>query len=161
SQKMILNIFCPDPPSSRRMEDAMLDFVGTISTAALMIFVVTTLLVTLDVSRTAKLVLAAAIAAWIGLAAAVGGAGWFALARPFPVIGLFVALPLVAAAVAAARPAARQAMLGLPLPLMIGLNVGRILGVLFLLLMAEGRLSGPFPHSAAWGDIITGVLALP
>jgi hypothetical protein len=32
---------------------------------------------------------------------------------------------------------------------------------LFLLLAAAGRLAGPFPHFAGWGDIITGVFALP
>ncbi len=42
---------------------------------------------------------------------------------------------------------------------MVALNVVRVFAVLFLLLAAEGRLTGPFPHSAAWGDIITGVLA--
>src|SRR5262249_41241855 len=26
---------------------------------------------------------------------------------------------------------------------------------------AEGRLTGPFPYSAAWGDIITGLAAVP
>src|SRR5262249_834254 len=31
----------------------------------------------------------------------------------------------------------------------------------FLALAAERRLTGPFPYSAAWGDIITGVVALP
>jgi hypothetical protein len=45
--------------------------------------------------------------------------------------------------------------------LIVGLNIGRVFAVLFLLLAAEGRLSGPFPHSAAWGDIITGAVALP
>ena len=30
-----------------------------------------------------------------------------------------------------------------------------------LKLAAEGRLTGPFPYSAAWGDIITGVVAVP
>jgi hypothetical protein len=34
------------------------------------------------------------------------------------------------------------------------------MAVLFLLLAGEGRLSGPFPFYAGWGDIITGVLAL-
>jgi hypothetical protein len=29
------------------------------------------------------------------------------------------------------------------------------------LLAATDRLGGPFPYSAGWGDIITGVLALP
>src|SRR5216684_1210550 len=139
----------------------MLDFVGTIVTAALMVFVVTALLVSMDISRSAKLTVAGLLGLWIGLAAAAGGAGWPAIARPFPVMGIFVAAPLLAAAIAAAWPAARQAMLSLPLPLMVGLNIGRVAGVLFLLLSDEGRLSGPFPYSAAWGDIITGAVALP
>jgi len=139
----------------------MLDFVGTIVTAALMVFVVTALLVSMDISRSAKLTVAGLLGLWIGLAAAAGGAGWLAIARPFPVMGIFVAAPLLAAAIAAAWPAVRQAMLSLPLPLMVGLNIGRVAGVLFLLLAAEGRLSGPFPYSAGWGDIIAGALALP
>jgi hypothetical protein len=139
----------------------MLDFIGTIVTAALMVFVVTALPVFMDISRSAKLIVAALLGLWIGLAAAAGAAGWLSIARPFPIMGIFVAAPLLAAAIAAAWPAARQAMLSLPLPLMIGLNIGRVAGVLFLLLAAEGRLSGPFPYSAGWGDIIAGTLALP
>ncbi len=139
----------------------MLDFVGTIVTAALTVFIVTALLVFMDISRSAKLTVAGLLGLWIGLAAAAGGAGWLAIARPFPVMGIFVAAPLLAAAIAAAWPAVRQAMLSLPLPLMVGLNIGRVAGVLFLLLAAEGRLSGPFPYSAGWGDIIAGALALP
>ena len=54
----------------------------------------------------------------------------------------------------------RKAMLSVPLPMMVGLNTGRVLGFLFLLLAAEGRLAGPFPSSAAWGDMITGAVAL-
>ena len=53
-------------------------------------------------------------------------------------MGLFVAAPLIAAVVATAWPAARHAMLSPPLPLMVGLNIGRVAGVLFLLLAAEG-----------------------
>ena len=139
----------------------MLDFVGTIVTAALMVFVVTALLVFMDISRGAKLTMAALLGLWIGLAAAAGAAGWLTNPGPFPIMGIFVAAPLLAAAIAAAWPAARQAMLSLPLPLMVGLNIGRVAGVLFLLLAAEGRLSGPFPYSAGWGDIIAGALALP
>ena len=47
------------------------------------------------------------------------------------------------------------------MPFLIGLNVWRVAGGFFLLLAAEGRLAGPFPYSAGWGDIITGALALP
>jgi hypothetical protein len=41
------------------------------------------------------------------------------------------------------------------------LNAGRVFAVLFLLLAVEGRLAGPFPHFAGWGDIITGALPCP
>ena len=139
----------------------MLDFTGTVATAALIVFVINGLLVFMEAPRGARLVLAALLGLWLGLAAAAGAAGWLATARPFPIMGIFVATPLVAASLATAWPAARHAMLSLPLRLMIGLNIGRVFAVLFLLLAAEGRLSGPFPYSAAWGDIITGVVALP
>jgi hypothetical protein len=139
----------------------MLDFVGMVVIPALMVFAINAFIVFMDVPRGAKLILAACAGLWIGLAAAAASAGWFAIAAPFPVIGIFVLLPLVAAAIATAWPGARKALLSLPLPLMIGLNIGRVLAVLFLLLAVEGRLAGPFPYFAGWGDIITGVVALP
>jgi len=139
----------------------MLDFVGTIAIAALTVFLVGALLVSLDILRGAKLVLAALLGLWIGVAAAAAAAGVMAMTKPFPLIGPFVVVPLVAAALAAAWPDGRRAMLGLPLSLLIGLNAGRVFALLFLLLAAEGRLSGPFPYSAGWGDIITGAVALP
>jgi hypothetical protein len=139
----------------------MLDFVGTMVMAALMMLVVNALLTFMEISRAAKLLLAAVIGLWIGLAAAVASTGALAIAQPFPVIGIFVAAPLIFAAVAAIRPDARRAMLGLPLRLMIGLNICRVFAVLFLLLALEGRLAGPFPYFAGAGDIITGVCAIP
>lgn len=139
----------------------MLDFIGMVITATLMVLVVNALTTFMDVSRVAKVTLAAAIGVWIGLAAAAAGAGWVTISRPVPVVGLFVAVPLLATALATAWPAARKAMLSIPMPVMVALNVVRVFAVLFLMLAAEGRLTGPFPYSAAWGDIITGVVALP
>src|SRR5437764_1191851 len=139
----------------------MLDFVGTVATAAMIVFLVSALVLALELPRPAKLWLAGIASLWAGLCAAAGAAGWLAVTRPFPLIGLFVAAPLVAAAIAATFPAARQAMLSLPTSLIVGLNIPRVLGVLFLMLAADGRLAGPFPHSAGWGDIITGAVALP
>ena len=138
----------------------MLDFIGTVITAALMVVIVNALTIFMDVSRAARIALAAVIGVWIGLAAAVAKAGWLSGSRPIAV-GLFVVVPLVAAALATASPAARTAMLSMPLPVMVALNVARVFAVLFLMLAAEGRLSGPFPYSAAWGDIITGAAAVP
>ena len=139
----------------------MLDFIGLIITTALMVLVVNTLTIFIDASRAAKITLAAIIGVWIGLAAAVAQAGWLSIARPIPVVGLFVGVPLLAAALAAKWLAAREAMLSIPMPVMVALNVVRVFAVLFLMLAVEGRLSGPFPHSAAWGDIITGIAAVP
>jgi hypothetical protein len=139
----------------------MLDFLGTVATASLIVFVISTLVVFMDVARSTKLVLAIALGLWVGIAAAGGGAGWMASTRPFPIIGIFVVVPLLAAVIATAWPQARRALLSLPLSLVVGLNVGRVFAILFLMLEAAGRLSGPFPQSAARGDIVTGVVAVP
>jgi membrane associated rhomboid family serine protease len=139
----------------------MLDFIGMVVTAALMMLVVNALTTFMDVSRAAKVTLAAMIGVWIGLAAAAAGAGWLTTSQPVPVVGLFVVVPPLAAALAAAWPPAREAMLSIPMPVMVALNIVRVFAVLFLMLAAEGRLTGPFPYSAAWGDIITGIVAVP
>jgi hypothetical protein len=152
---MMLNIFCPAAGSAQE-ETAMVDFAGFFAAAFMIVFAFATLLAFADLSPTARLVTAAVVAAWVGLAAAAGAAGWMASTRPVPLVGLFVVLPLVAAALFA-----RPVLMSVPLQLMIGLNIGRLVAFEFLALQAEGRLSGPFPNSAAWGDIITAVLALP
>lgn len=139
----------------------MLDFLGTIMTAALMVAIVSAFVIYVEIGRGAKLVLAGILGLWIGLTAAVSASGWLVLAKPFPIIGIFVATPLVAAAAATAWPAARAALTGLPTRLLIGLNAGRVFAVLFLLLGTQNRLAGPFPFFAGWGDIITGVFAVP
>jgi hypothetical protein len=54
----------------------MLDFIGMVITAALILLVVNALTTFMDVSRVAKITLAALIGVWIGLAAAAAGAGW-------------------------------------------------------------------------------------
>jgi len=139
----------------------MLDFIGMVVTAALMLLVVNALTTFMDVSRVAKITLASLIGVWIGLAAAAAGAGWLTISRPVPVVGFFVVAPLLATGLATAWPAACKAILSIPMPVMVALNIVRVFAVLFLMLAAEGRLTGPFPYSAAWGDIITGVVAVP
>ncbi len=142
----------------------LLDFFGGIVLTAVMVVNVNAVVSTLSVSQFAKLALAAIIGLWIGLQVSLATAGAFAgeLSRTFPLIGMMLAIPLVATAIAAAvSPKVRSALLELPQPLLIGLNASRVLGVFFLLLAANGRLGGPFPQSAGWGDIITGVVALP
>jgi hypothetical protein len=140
----------------------MLDFIGTILITTVMVAAINAVISTLAVSRMQRIAVAIAVGLWIGLAAASASAGAFALQNPFPLIGLFLAVPLLAtAALAHVSPRWRSALLDLPTPLLVGLNLSRPIGALFLLLAAEGRLSGPFPIAAGWGDIAVAVLALP
>ena len=82
----------------------MIDFLGTIVTTALMVVVVNAVVVYLEIGRSAKLALAATCGLWIGLSAATSASGWLTISDPFPIMGIFVTAPLVAAAIAAVRP---------------------------------------------------------
>jgi hypothetical protein len=139
-----------------------LDFVGGIVLTAVIVVNVNAVVSTLDVSRGTRLALAAIIGLWVGLQVSLATAGVFASQMlVFPAIGIMVVLPvLTMAAAAAISPAVRAKALALPTPLLIGLNFSRVLGVFFLLLAAGGRLGGPFPQFAGWGDIATGFVAL-
>jgi hypothetical protein len=64
-------------------------------------------------------------------------------------------------AIVIAFPWVRRAINEIPLPMLVGLNVVRLGGILFVLLAFTGRLSGPFPYFAGWGDVITGAWAIP
>jgi hypothetical protein len=140
----------------------MLDLIGTIVLVAVISLSINVLSNAVAVSPAARLTITAAAGAWTGLAAAVAAAGVFAnTSLPFPWIGAFVAFPLVAVSAAALLfPAVRSALLGIPLPTLVGLNIARVLGGFFILLAWSGRLGGPFPQSAGWGDVITGALAV-
>jgi hypothetical protein len=74
---------------------------------------------------------------------------------------LFATPLLIVGALALKSPRMRSTLMAIPMPLLIGVNALRVLGVLFLFLAAVGRLSGPFPYSAGLGDIITGAFAIP
>lgn len=141
----------------------MLHFIGTIVAATVIIVNFTAVASTIPIGLRARLTLAAVAGVWVGLAAALADAGKLAdTTSSFPMIGIMFALPLVATAAAAVFfPAVRAALLAIPMPLLIGLNVSRVFGALFLLLAEVGRLSGPFPLFAGWGDIVTGALAIP
>jgi len=89
---------------------------------------------------------------WFALIVALGATG----ALGAPGIGIAVAVPILLIAVFAWRR-----LVAIPTTTLIALNAMRILGVIFIILYANGRLPAPFAPSAGWGDIITGVAALP
>jgi hypothetical protein len=138
----------------------LLDFVGTVILTAVIVVNIVALVSVMDVPRRWRLILASVLGMWIGLQVALTSVGAYATETPY--IGISVVLPLVAALVAIrALPELRAALMGAPTALLVGLNVSRVFGAFFLLLAASGRLGGPFPQSAGWGDVATGVLAVP
>jgi hypothetical protein len=110
-------------------------------------------------TRVGKLAAAAVFGAWAGVAIAVAASG--GLVRP-AAVGVLFAVPLVVVGMFAVRSAkVRSAMLSIPISIVIGVNVFRVLGAAFLVLASLGRLGGPFPYSAGWGDVLVGALAIP
>jgi hypothetical protein len=141
----------------------MLDLIGTtVLTAAIAVNLNATIMM-MPLSSVQRLTGVALAGLWIGLAIALAGTGIYAAtATPVPAVGVMAGLPVVAAAVAALWFAkVREALMSLPPSLLVGLNVMRIVGAFFLLLAAQDRLSGPFPQSAGWGDVIVGLTAIP
>jgi hypothetical protein len=55
----------------------------------------------------------------------------------------------------------RAAFHSVPLAGLVGINAFRIAAILFLVLHSSGRLANPFAAFAGWGDIITGLAAIP
>ena len=137
----------------------MLDVMGTILVGVAMAVILAGMVTTMPLRLADRLALAGIVGAWVGLVGAVAGAG--ALSDPVTVLAMF-ATPLVAiVALVLAFPTVRFALNSVPLPLLVGLNTIRLGGVLFVLLADAGRLAGPFPYVAGWGDFATAALAIP
>lgn len=142
----------------------MLDLIGTTVLTAMIAVNLNAAIAMMPMSPVQKLTTVTIAGLWIGLSIALGTTGIYAsTATPVPVVGVMVALPLIAIGAAALLSSrVRETLLALPVQLLLGLNAARILpGAFILLLASQGKLSGPFPQSAGWGDIIVGVIAIP
>lgn len=137
----------------------MLDAMGTILGATAIAVVLAAVVITMTMQLRGRLALAAGVGAWAGLAAAVAGAG--KLANPATILVIFTLPFATVAGLALLSPTVREKLQMVPMPLLIGLNLIRVGGVLFVLLAFAGRLAGPFPYFAGLGDFVTGALAIP
>jgi hypothetical protein len=137
----------------------MLDAIGTILVGAALAVILAAIVASIPLRLSGRLVLAGTAGAWAGSAAAAAAAGAFS--NPLTVLAMFGAPLAVVAVLAFGIPATRHAFEAVPLPVLVGLNIFRLGGVLFVFLALAGRLSGPFPYSAGWGDFATGALAIP
>jgi hypothetical protein len=140
----------------------MLDLIGTTVLTAAIVVNLNATIVAMPLSSVQKLAGVAIAGLWIGLAIALGSTGIYASTATPPAIGVMAGLPVVAAGVAALLSRkAREVFFALPVALLVGLNAMRFFGGFFLLLALQDRLSGPFPQSAGWGDVIVGLTAIP
>jgi hypothetical protein len=98
---------------------------------------------------------------WLVAAIMLGAAGLFqSAAGQVPTIQYGIFLPILAGAFLIWRSAAvRRVIDAVPQSWMVGVQLYRALGVVFLILYATGKLPGLFAWPAGVGDILVGVLA--
>jgi len=142
----------------------MLDVIAALTVSAVLVAFLITLIGTASLSPAVRACAYGIAAGWVVLMIGITASGGFApgaIGRvPGPILG-FGALMIGGLAAWFSWPAFRDTLLALPLSALIGINAFRIAGVFFLILFAQGRLSAPFAQSAALGDIITGLVAIP
>ena len=106
-------------------------------------------------------VAAVLFSAWFVLATVLAAAGVFAggAERP-PTIGMGVFPPILAGAAAlASSRSLRARVLAIPQPWLVGIQSLRVIGVVFLVLLAQGALPRQFALPAGWGDMAVGAAA--
>lgn len=141
----------------------MLDLIGAMVLTAAIVVNLNATITMMPLSPVQKLTGVAVAGLWIGLVIALATTGIYAdTTTPVPAVGVMAGLPVVAAFVAALLSRrVREVLLALPVTPLVGVNAMRIFGGFFLLLALQNRLSGPFPQSAGWGDVIVGITAIP
>lgn len=108
--------------------------------------------------------IAGSLAAWYALVTVTASSGMLTYPRGLgtPGLGAAVVVPVIVLVVVVLRSSSlRRALQQIPLAMLVGVNTIRILGVMFLILYAVGRLPAPFAPLAGWGDILTGLAAAP
>ena len=142
----------------------LLDLIGAIALTAASAIVIGALCVALPWSAMRRAQAAAVLTLWFALVVALGATGVLdATTGVGPAgVGIAVALPLAVLGFALYHPRLlAPAVEALPVPLLVGVNAIRVLGLFFVLLYASGRLPAPFAPSAGWGDVFIGLTALP
>jgi hypothetical protein len=141
----------------------MLDIIGGISFTAVFALCCTVLIGWSAVGAAERLTLTVTAVLWFAGVAVLAALGLFsATSAGTPAIGLALVTPILLSLWGARHFSSfRAAALGLPLPALVAVHAGRILGVFFVLLFGAGRLPPTFALTAGWGDILVAVTALP
>lgn len=141
----------------------MLDIIGFIALTALFGACAGALIGLAPVERASRRQLTAVALLWFAAVGVLAALELYAASGVgTPAIGATTLVPLVLAVWVVRRsPSLRALALETPLPALVAVHAGRILGVFFLLLLAAGRLPPTFALIAGWGDIAIAAAALP
>jgi hypothetical protein len=115
-------------------------------------------------SAAARLRIAAWLATWfvVVVILAATRALYYEHGLGTPGLGLAVALPIAVLCATVARvQSLRESFHRVPLWLLVGVHMVRVLGISFVVLYAAHRLPAPFAPVAGWGDIFVGATAAP
>jgi hypothetical protein len=108
----------------------------------------------------ALLLPAAALLTWFVACLLAAGANLYvASAEGLPTIQYGIVLPIVLGILASRLPAARRWLAAMPQAWLIGVQLYRVLGAIFLVLYGLGRLPGLFAWPAGLADIAIGICA--
>jgi hypothetical protein len=114
--------------------------------------------------RAVRIGSAAFLGAWLGAVLLFAPAPASLLARDrfyiTPLIPLFVVAPMAIAGLALWRSSSlRRVLAAVPLPALHGVQFYRIIGMVFLILLALGQIPAHFALPAGWGDVMVGLTA--
>jgi hypothetical protein len=110
-----------------------------------------------------RVVIASVFTLWFAFVVAMGATRFFGVNQALgtPALGVAVALPLFVFSAVAFSRKGRTRLDEVALEPLVAVQAVRILGVMFLLLLAANRLPSPFALLAGAGDMIVGIEALP
>ena len=141
-----------------------IDLIGSVELTASAAIMIAALSIGFGSTAAARTRIAAWLTAWfvVVVILAATRALYYEGGLGAPGLGIAVALPIAVLCIVVARTQAlREEFHRVPLWLLVGVHVVRLLGISFIILYTAGRLPAPFASAAGWGDIFVGATALP
>jgi len=142
----------------------MLDILGAMAFSTIAVLAVGALTVAGSADGSPRRRLAWGSAAWFALITGLAAAGVFSRPSGFGTLalGAAVLVPILAGlTLFAGSLPGRAFALGMPLAVLVGVHVGRLLGGFMVALHAAGRLPPTFALTAGWGDVLVAAAAVP
>jgi len=140
-----------------------IDLIAAIGSTVSAAIVISALSIGFGSTAAARVRIAVSLSLWFALVVILAAtrALYYEHGLGTPALGLALLLPIVVLCLVVARTnSLHENFQRVPMWLLIGVHVVRILGITFIVLYAAHRLPAPFAPVAGWGDIFVGVTAV-